>query len=176
MTFESCQEIGSDEICRRFEEQYNDLAYSSRGFTEEVLKSVDSDNRRRTWALIRIHGHQLGDVLLPWHTSKVDAQRYAVVPPSGMLLSEVVGELHTRIKNNAPMFVERLSTWVDGPLGSIFLSEFIPILSDPTYSAMKPRKGHPVCLDGLHRLIALGKSGFPNREVELVVALGAASL
>jgi len=176
MTFESCQEIGCDEVRRRFEEQYGDLAYPSRGFTGDVLKSVDSDRRRRAWARIRVHGHQLGNILLPWHTSKVDAPRYAVIPPSGMLLSEVVGELDTRIKNNAPMFAKRLATWAGVPLGNVFLSEFIPFMSDPTYSAVTPRKGHLVCLDGLHRLIALGKSGLQNHEVELIVALSTAGL
>jgi hypothetical protein len=164
------------EVERRFEEEFPDdlngvtriKSYSTKLYTLDLLRSKELG---QNWALIRIRGNQLADISLPWHLSKEDASRYEVIPPAGMLLSEVVGELDGRIQNKAPEFVNGIKRLVGRPLGHLFLSQLIP-RSESTFSGMTARPGHLVCLDGLHRLIALGKSGLPNHPVELTVALG----
>jgi hypothetical protein len=166
LQFTILKEIEFQEVMRRFEEEYA-YAGGTRNWTANVLNLTD--NLCKMWGLVRVRADQLGDVLLPWHRSKDDGG-YDVVPRVGMLLSEVGPELDHRIRSNAPVFMNRIIELSDKPLGHIFLSQIIPS-SEPSYAQVVPRSGHVVCLDGLHRLIALQRSGLPSYEVELVLAL-----
>jgi hypothetical protein len=139
-------------------------------WTVRVLELVNQSCR--TWALIRVPGEQLGEVLLGWHVSKVDLGSPEVVPREGMLVNEVVSEpYYGRIQRNAPKFVEKLAERAQKPLGHIFLSGFIP-RSEGTYEKVVERPGHLLCLDGLNRLIAYAKVGLlPRDQVEVTAAL-----
>jgi hypothetical protein len=160
------QEISFREVERRFKEQYPE-DYHSRAWTARMLGLVR--NLCRTWILVRVDGEQLGKILLGWHRSKADAN-YDVIPPEGMLVHEVVSELETRIRPNAPEFAKMLADLSARSLGHIFLSEIIP-RSDPTYERVIARPGHFISIDGLHRLVAHVNRGVSSEEVEMVVAL-----
>jgi len=139
-------------------------------WTVTVLELVNRSCR--AWALIRVPGEQLGEVLLGWHVSKVDPGNPEVVPKEGMLVNEVVGEpYYGRIQRTAPKFAETIAERAQKPLGHIFLSEVIP-RSEGTYATVMERPGHLLCLDGLNRLIAHAKAGLlPRDQVEVTAAL-----
>lgn len=139
-------------------------------WTVRVLELVNRSCR--AWALIRVPGEQLGEVLLGCHVSKVDLGNPEVVPREGMLVNQVVSELYFgRIQANAPKFVEKLAERAEKPLGHIFLSEVIP-RAEGTYEKVVERPGHLLCLDGLNRLIAYARAGLlPRDQVEVTAAL-----
>lgn len=125
-----------------------------------------ADRSAADWVLVRLKHQEVLGIVLPWH----EVGGIELVPPAGCTLAEALdrlGELERLYRKASPHFWETIEILERADLSPIFLSTS-PIESEDYARITRTGLIH---LDGLHRLLAWGRSGrLDGVEIEAYVA------